>query len=504
MGIKHRADSGFRKFSTLNKLCLGGQVRSSETPYVPYPKPLALIKRIKMYRFTLLFLTLSVCGSVKAQFNSEQIINSNANGAVSIFSIDIDGDLDYDIIVASNIHNKITWYSNLGNGLFSSENIISNNVLEPVAVYCIDLDNDNDNDVISANYGDSTITWFENLGGGTFSSKIVLSNNAAGARSVYAADMDSDNEIDILAASFDDQKVTWYKNFGGGIFGPEQIISQFNGSPAQVFCDDLDGDNDSDILIADALNDITWIENLGGGSFASEQIIGTLFYLDDVYSGDLDNDGDSEIIATGGYQMITLYENLGSGNFGSEQIVTDSAGGGKNIYVFDLNSDGLLDILSAERSSNRIVWYENLGSLSFSAPHLIADYSVNLSDEIFDVYAADFNSDGALDVAATKYTSMEVVWFENLLVSSIDDAEAFQISISPNPSRDIFNINMLELSGLITIRVLNGLGREVEIIHNVYSHSIEIDLENLPNGIYLLEISNNESKIVKKVIKQSE
>jgi hypothetical protein len=44
MGIKHRADSGFRKFQVLSKLCLGGQVRSSEMPYVSYPRPLALIK----------------------------------------------------------------------------------------------------------------------------------------------------------------------------------------------------------------------------------------------------------------------------------------------------------------------------------------------------------------------------------------------------------------------------------------------------------------------------
>jgi hypothetical protein len=41
MGIKHRADSGFRKFWVLGKLCLGGQVRSFEMPYVSYPRPLA-------------------------------------------------------------------------------------------------------------------------------------------------------------------------------------------------------------------------------------------------------------------------------------------------------------------------------------------------------------------------------------------------------------------------------------------------------------------------------
>jgi len=37
MGIKHRADSGFRKFRVVRKLCLGGQVSSFEMPYVSYP-----------------------------------------------------------------------------------------------------------------------------------------------------------------------------------------------------------------------------------------------------------------------------------------------------------------------------------------------------------------------------------------------------------------------------------------------------------------------------------
>ena len=40
MGIKHRAISGFRKFQFLSKLCSSGQARSSEMPYVSYPKPL--------------------------------------------------------------------------------------------------------------------------------------------------------------------------------------------------------------------------------------------------------------------------------------------------------------------------------------------------------------------------------------------------------------------------------------------------------------------------------
>jgi short-subunit dehydrogenase len=43
MGIKHRADSGFRKFSALSKLGFGRSVKCFEMPYVSYPRPLCLI-----------------------------------------------------------------------------------------------------------------------------------------------------------------------------------------------------------------------------------------------------------------------------------------------------------------------------------------------------------------------------------------------------------------------------------------------------------------------------
>lgn len=38
MGIKHRADSGFRKFSALIYVRFGRTVKSCEMPYVSYPR----------------------------------------------------------------------------------------------------------------------------------------------------------------------------------------------------------------------------------------------------------------------------------------------------------------------------------------------------------------------------------------------------------------------------------------------------------------------------------
>lgn len=59
MGIKHRADSGFRKLSALIKLGFGRTVKCSEMPYVSYPRPLPIIKENRTKLKNLNFETIS-------------------------------------------------------------------------------------------------------------------------------------------------------------------------------------------------------------------------------------------------------------------------------------------------------------------------------------------------------------------------------------------------------------------------------------------------------------
>ncbi len=53
MGIKHRADSGFRKFSALSKIGFGRTELYFEMPYVSYP---SRWRAFKMKKFLLIFL----------------------------------------------------------------------------------------------------------------------------------------------------------------------------------------------------------------------------------------------------------------------------------------------------------------------------------------------------------------------------------------------------------------------------------------------------------------
>jgi len=82
---------------------------------------------------------------------------------MSVFSIDLDGDSDNDVLSASELDGKIAWYENLGSGNFGPQQVITTNASYAKSVFSIDLDGDGDNDVLSASSGDDKIAWYENL-----------------------------------------------------------------------------------------------------------------------------------------------------------------------------------------------------------------------------------------------------------------------------------------------------------------------------------------------------
>lgn len=150
-------------------------------------------------------------------FGPQQTITTNGLSVEPIFTIDIDGDGDIDVIAATGGADKVAWYENLdGLGNFGSENIIINNLLGAHSIYSTDLDNDGDNDILATGGGafDGEVVWFENLDGqGSFGAKNIISTEVQFSRSVIAADIDNDGDMDVIASSQNDDKIAWYENY---------------------------------------------------------------------------------------------------------------------------------------------------------------------------------------------------------------------------------------------------------------------------------------------------
>ncbi len=354
-------------------------------------------------------------------FSDERTISTSCDEAFSVFSADLDGDGDADVVSASLRDDKIAWFENTdGLGSFGAEQIITTAADGANSVFVADLDGDGDADVLSASLWDDTIAWYENTDGlGSFGSQRVITNIADGAIDVFAADLDGDQDNDVISASREDDTIAWYENMDGlGTFGTSHVISTNADYVLAIHIADLDGDNDNDIISASAVDGVIgWFENLDGlGTFGNRQIInpGGAGGTTTVYAADLDGDGDMDVLSSSGSinGIILWYENIdGEGNFNSIQAIASNIDGLWSVIAEDLDNDNDVDVLYADKRRDRIAWFENVDGLASFGPEQVISSS---AEGAVAVFTADPDGDGDIDVFSASSRSDKIAWYENM------------------------------------------------------------------------------------------
>src|SRR5690606_6464940 len=158
-------------------------------------------------------------------YGAEEIIVYNTIGTEFVYADDFDNDNDIDVVSVSTGDDTIAWYrNNDGLGDFSEQLLIVTNIATPLSMLSVDIDNDGDFDVVSSSYSDGKVTWLENLNGlGNFSlprliakydTTFGLDGNEGG---VFSEDLDSDGDYDILSVIYTDseEKLVWFENLDG-------------------------------------------------------------------------------------------------------------------------------------------------------------------------------------------------------------------------------------------------------------------------------------------------
>lgn len=425
-------------------------------------------------------------GEAQTTFGEQQNINTEPEHTVFIYTADIDGDGNEDILSASGPDNKISWYKNIdGEGTFSSEIIITGAVDYAFKVYACDIDSDGDNDVISASLYDNKIAWYENYdGNGNFNNQQIISLDFFSLLSIFPADIDGDDDIDILSSHGDENRIIWHENTDGdGTFWVQQFVTAEADWASSVITCDIDSDGDNDVL-STSLGDskIAWYENTDGkGKFNFQNIISYVEGINNITTADLDYDGYLDLIAASTQKSeIGWYKNIsGSGAFTNQFEISSSVKYPISIHACDIDGDIDQDLLLASADDGKISWYENTdGNGNFIEQQIIT----NSAKGINCIFASDIDNDGDNDILFSSITDGNIAWVENLTPPG--DSLLIKSHVHPNPTNGIINIEV-DLPEIKTLKIYDITGKI--LYEKTKLNPIEtINISNFPDGFYIV------------------
>jgi len=293
-------------------------------------------------------------------------------------------------------------------GTFSAGEVVGSPTEPLTDPFAVDLDQDDHQDIVSCSSenGLSCRVFYGN-GTGQFGAAALPSSTAVGRepRSAGTADFDQDGFPDVVGVSrSDDQAVVL---FGGPSSVTSRIVLPTGSRPSDVEILDLNDDGFLDFVVAnEASRDLSIFVNQSNRQFLAlapvrlPSLPNSGLGLIALASGDVDGNGTIDLVAVqaGGQAGGTVTPLINVGGVGLAALGSLPVGNlAWGVALGHLNGDGILDIVTANRSDNTF-------SVLLSQPG--GTYSRNDYNgggvRATDVAVADLNGDQLGDVIVTN------------------------------------------------------------------------------------------------------
>lgn len=332
-------------------------------------------------------------------------------------ALDLDDDGRCDIVVCDAKANTVSWLRQTASGGFV-ETVLAPEIAAPVRAEAVDIDGDGDVDLLIASMGQvfpnndkiGAVIILENEGGSHFTKRVII-DEIARVTDVRAADFDGDGRLDLAVGQFgyEQGEIRWMKNLGDWRF-ESRILLNLSGT-VNVCAADLTGDGHNDIvaLVSQQWEEIHLFEGNGKGGFAARVIFGSInqdFGSSGMALSDLNRDGRLDILYTNGdgfdyaqpgprpWHGVQWLENRGNGTFKNQRI--GALEGAYSPVAVDLDRDGDMDVIAVsgfnewdQPDAVSLMWFKNDGRMNF-APHVLARAPTHLLTCV----AADFDGSG--------------------------------------------------------------------------------------------------------------
>lgn len=139
-------------------------------------------------------------------------------------------------------------------------------------------------------------------------------------------------------------------------------------------------------------------------------------------------------------------------------------------------------------------------------------YGLNSNQHVFWISAVFRNANGTVKGTGTPgpieqgiiHTNQDFFLMNDLIISTEEPLQDIQRVVAyPNPTSETLNVFLKDFSGTAQLELfdINGRLLNTDIIETAGDHVHEMQMQDLPKGIYLLKVTSNEVSVTTEVIK---
>ncbi|MCB0380592.1 MAG: T9SS type A sorting domain-containing protein [Flavobacteriales bacterium] len=223
-----------------------------------------------------------------------------------------------------------------------------------------------------------------------------------------------------------------------------------------------------------------------------------------VHFGDFNGDNLMDVVDVSSNQSnpIKIYLNTGTAtnpiyNTAQNILNTGVSGATWDVDVYDINSDGNDDIITADFGESKVFISNGNGTFTDSTTTYFPQ------DEFREAWFAkslrlyDINQDGIIDIYFCRDNQDLIFYGHSSTVSSINEINQNKSDfiVFPNPLSIQTTLRSDNSLHNATLTVYNLSGQQIKQIKNINGQTISLQRDNLPSGLYFIRLTED-SKVI--------